>query len=263
MKQLLMQAGLTVAQADTYLLLLNEGPLTPPQVANRLKLTRSNAYKVLEQLMVLQLAHRHDQRKKLVYEADDPHALMDILAVERNKVLALERAVKQSVSALSQAYSRQASPLEVKTVRGATKLKRLYEEQAELRQPIHFIKSRADIPALGYETMAYVRTLPAQSGTQRFGITPDSVEAPNNPELDKRSNLTRTWIDESAYTASVEWSVSGDEVTIFVFEKDGAAVRIKNAAIAESLRQIWQLWDSAIRKDPEYCSLPRKAQRSA
>lgn len=262
MKNLLTQAGLTTAQADAYLLLLNDGALSPPQVAKKLKLTRSNAYKVLEQLTTLKLASREDKQKKLVFSASDPAALQDILAVERNKVLALEHAVKQSVDALTETYYKRISALDAKTYRGPEILKKLYEDQTLQQQPIYFLKSRFDIPTLGYDIMSYVRSLPAKLGIQRYGITPDSAEAPANPAIDKRSNLTRTWIDETAYTSPVEWSVSGDEVTIFVFEKDGSAVRIKNQTVADSFRQIWQLIDKQLRKDPNYAALPLKSNRN-
>jgi hypothetical protein len=263
MKDTLVQAGLTTAQADTYLLLLDQGFLAPPAVAAQLSLTRSNAYKVLEQLMEMGLSIREERQKKCVYGPGDPCALNDLLARERNRVLALEEAVNASLQALRAKYQQQTSTVEVKAYHGAAKLKRQYEHQAEQKQPIYFIKSRADLPVMGYEFMDAVRRLATTHGNQRYGITTDSLEAPANPEIDARTNLTRTWIDEDDYTAPVEWSVSGDEVTLFVFEKDGSAIRITSPAVADSLRQIFALLDKSLRTAPGYDALPRKAGRQA
>jgi hypothetical protein len=114
---------------------------------------------------------------------------------------------------------------------------------------------------MGFEFMDEVRHLVTRHGTERHAITTDSVESPANPEIDQRTNLTRTWVDENDYTAPVEWSVSGDEVTIFVFEKDGSAVRITSPAIAESLRQIYGMLDKSLRANPDYSDMPKKAGR--
>lgn len=261
MKDTLIQAGLTTPQADTYLLLLDAGSLSPPTVAERLALTRSNAYKVLEQLMEIGLAEREERNKKYVYRAGDPTALNDLLARERNKVIALEKAINDSLQLLRNKYQQQTSAIETKAYHGGAKLKRLYEQQAETKQPVYFIKSRADIPTLGFEMMDYVRKLPARYGTRRYGITQDAPEASLDPAVDDSTNLTRTWIDAASYTSPVEWSVSGDEVTIFIFEKDGSAVRIKNQTVANSFREIYTLLDSNIRANPEYHRLPCKAER--
>lgn len=261
MKDTLVQAGLTAPQADAYLLLLDKGSLAPPAVATELGLTRSNAYKVLDQLMEFGLAERQEKHKKIVYSAGDPRALNDLLARERNRVIALEKAVSASLQELAGKYQQQTASVDVKAYHGASKLMRQFERQAEQKQPIYFIKSRADIPTMGYEFMDEARHLTNKYSTQRFGITPDSVEAPANPDIDARNNLTRTWVNEDDYTATVEWSVSGDEVTIFVYEKDGSAVRITSPAIADSLRQVFALLDKQLRADPGYGSLPHKAGR--
>ena len=261
MKDTLIQAGLTDAQADVYLLLLEKGTLAPPAVATSLGLTRSNAYKVLEQLMELGLAIREDKNKKFVYSAGDPRTLNDLLARERNRVIALEKAVNESLQLLQSKYQQQSAQIDVKAYHGAAKVKRQYERQAEQQQPVYFVKSRADIPVMGFDFMNEVRHLVSQHGVQRFGITPDTPEAPANPEIDQSTNLIRTWIDENDYTAPVEWSVSGDEVTIFVFEKNGSAIRITSPAVADSFRQLYQLLDKTLQTNPGYTALPRKAER--
>jgi len=260
-KDALIQAGLTAPQADAYLLLLDKGELAPPVVASELKLTRSNAYKVLEQLMDMGLADRQERHKKFVYSAGDPKALNDLLARERNRMLALEKAVSLSLQTLSAKYQQQSSAIEVKAFHGSQKVKRQYERQAEQKQPIYFVKSRADIPVMGFEFMDEVRHMVVKHGTERHAIATDSVEAPADDAIDRKTNLTRTWVDEDAYTAPVEWSVSGDEVTIFVFEKDGSAIRISNPAVAESLRQIYGMLETSLRAAPGYDQLPRKAGR--
>lgn len=258
---ILKDIGLSDRQAMTYSYLLQHGPTPPPAIAQKLKLTRSNAYKVLDQLIAMGLVSRLDLNKKLHYKAEDPITLVSIAAEERNRVIALEKNVKEALSQLRQTYQKSSGNIEVQSYKGAEAIKMLYEHQAALRQPIYFVKSRADIPALGFELMDHIRRLPTKISTQRYGITPDSPEGANNPEIDKASNLTRTWIAEEDYTAPVEWTVAGDELMIIDFDDKTSAIRIKNKVVADAFQQLWQVLDKSLRSSPSYKKLPQKAQR--
>ena len=261
MEDLLQQAGLTDVQAKAYLYLLSNGESAPPTVATALSLTRSNAYKILDKLVTLGLLGRSEVNNKFIYRALDPIALSGIVASERNRLIALENGVKNAISELRRTYETTADKSDVRTYLGKESVKALYIEQARIGQPIRFVKTRADIPVMGYETMDKIRQLPAKVGTERYGITQDREEASANPAIDRKTNLTRTWIESDDYTAPVEWSVSGDELLIISFEQDASAVRIKNQVVANAFKELWQLLDRSIRKDPYYKRLPQQAKR--
>lgn len=259
--EILREIGLSDHQVMAYTYLLKNGPTPPPKLARNLKLTRSNAYKVLDQLVEMGLVSRLDVNKKLNYKAEDPIALASIAAEERNRVIALEQNVKEALKQFRNDYQKSSIDTEVQTYRGNVAVKAVYEHQAKLQQPIYFIKTRDDIPALGFETMDFIRRLPANSNTPRFGITPDSPEGALNPELDRRSNLTRTWIDAGSYTAPVEWTVAGEELIIVNFADKTSAIRIKNSVVADSFKQLWSALDGSLRANPEYKKMPKRAKR--
>ena len=48
--ELLEQAGLNATQAKAYLALITSGSLTPPQLADKIQITRTNAYEVMTAL---------------------------------------------------------------------------------------------------------------------------------------------------------------------------------------------------------------------
>lgn len=254
--------GLTDLQAQTYLWLLEHGSTTPPRLAKELKITRTNAYKVLDSLVLLGLSSKVEIRKKFTYFAEDPSTLTSLVAEERNKVIALEHNTKQVVSDLRHKFVATSGFTDIKIHKGKTEVKTAYEHQASLKQPMYFIKSRYDIPFMGFETMDYIRRLAKNLGFKRYGITQDSPEAPTNPQIDKNSSLRRTWVDSSDYTAPVEWSVAGDELNIIVFDKQPQAIQIKNAQVAEAFLQIWKLLDKNLKANPEYKNLPQKAKRA-
>ncbi len=261
MEELLQQAGLNEQQARTYLYLLKQGESSPPAVAKALNLTRSNAYKVLEKLLEIPLVQRSEVQGKCVYRAEDPIALSGLVAAERNRLIALEKGVKNAIHELRQSYERSTSTADIRTVRSNAAVGGMYKSQAELKQPVYFIRSRADVPVMGYELMDKIRHMPAQYGSERFGITQDTPEAPANPAIDRSTNLTRTWIHADDYTAPVEWSVSGDELLIISFEQEASAMRIKNPVVAKAFKELWQLLDRSIRHNPQYKKLPKLASR--
>lgn len=260
MEELLQQAGLTDVQAKVYLYLLGSGESAPPALAAKLKLTRSNAYKILDRLVDVGLVGKSEINNKLIYRALDPIALSGIVAAERNRVIALENDVKNAISELRRTYQTTADKSDVRSYVGKESIKALYVEQARLGKTIRFISSRADTTVMGFDTMDKIRELPAKVGTERLGITQDSPEVSANPDIDRKSNLTRTWINANGYTAPVEWSVSGDEVLIIIFEQDVSAIRIQNQVIANAFKELWQLLDTSIRKDPLYKELPKHSK---
>lgn len=248
MEELLIQAGLSEAEAAAYLFLLEHGTAAPPAVAAGCGLTRTNAYKVLDSLQSVGLVSQAEQHKKIVYTAADPAALATLVAQERNRVIALEQSVKTAMSQLRAKYRRSSGTTSTLAHgHGSQAIVEAYTDQAKRAAPIYFIKSRADVPFMGFETMHKMRYLAAEHGIERFGITPDVAENPITPNADVRTNLTRTLIPADAYTAPVEWTVSGDELRIIKFEGDGEAISVRDPAIADSFREIWQLANRAAR----------------
>jgi predicted transcriptional regulator len=259
--EILKQIGLSDLQISAYLYLLDKGPTPPPDIAKNLKITRSNAYKVLDQLVEFTIVSRLDTNRKLHYKAEDPIALASIAANERNRVIALEKNIKEALTQLRQTYQKSSGDTEVQTYRGAEAVKSLYKHQAALKQTIHFVKSRADIPSMGFEVMDSIRRLPAKFGTQRFGIVPDAPESATNPDINKRSNLTPTWIAAEFYTAPVEWTVADDELMIITFDETPSGIRIKNKVVADAFLQLWTTIDQSLRTSPGYKKMPLKAKR--
>jgi predicted transcriptional regulator len=255
--QKLVTAGLQPLQAEAYALLLEKGAIAPPHAAKLLKLTRSNAYKVLDKLVELGLAQKSDQNKKIIYQPNNPLALTQLVMEARNQVVSQEEAVKALMDQLLEQYYEKTEQPTVTTVTGKDAVIQAYRQQIDLRRPLYFIRSRADITAMGFDTMHDIRMLPSQYGQNRFGITPDVQHGPINPEGDVRSNLTRTWFKHEDYIAPVEWSVSGSMLLIVLFGNEPHAIVVNNPAIANAFTQLWQMLDNCLRAMSYYEQLPR------
>lgn len=256
----LIAAGLQPQQANAYALLLDTGQISPPEAAKKLNITRTNAYKVLDKLVELGLATKTEEYRKFVYSPSNPLALVSFVNEARNRVTAQEEAVKQAMDQLLAYYYEKTEQPSVSVVTGREPVANAFRNQVNLRQPVHFIRSQADIPAMGFDIMHEIRTRPAHYGQERFGITPDVKRGPINPDGDKRSKLTRTWVKREDYTAPVEWSVSGDILLIVLFGAEPHAITIANPIIADAFRQLWHIMNSCLRTMPDYLKLPRTVQ---
>lgn len=248
----LVATGLTTPQAEAYALLLQTGGATPPQAAQKLKITRTNAYKVLDKLVEMHLATKDESSKKAIYRPDNPLALANLAAQQRNIATAREDAVKNILKDLLTAYHTHAEQPAVQAVTGREAVVEAYRQQIRQLQPIIFIRSNLDIPILGFDTMHTIRTEPGRHGVERYGITPDG-----GTDGGRKTSLNRTWIRQEDYTAPVEWSVCGDILLIVLFGAEPHAVTITSPVIAEAFRQLWHLLNTCVRAMPYYKDLPR------
>ena len=256
-KSKLITAGLSPQQAEVYALLLRKGILRPNAAATALKLTRSNAYKILDKLVELGLAQKTKAGKKIAYEPSNPMALTNMVLESRNKVTAQEDAVKSMLNELMKLYHEKTESPTIQKVIGREAVIAAYYQQINLRQPVYFVRSTADVSSLGFDTMRDIRIAPSHYGKERFGITPDMLHGPTNPSGDIRSNLKRTWVKREDYSAPVEWSVSGSMLLIVLFGQEPHAITITNPIIADAFRQLWKIMDFGLRNMPYYHDLPR------
>lgn len=261
MENTLVETGLSKLQAQVYLYLLENGSVSPSILTKNLNITRTNTYKVLESLEKLELVKRRTQNKKTTYYPENPTSLASLVAQKRNDVIALEQSIDKAMRGLQDKYRKHKTDISAEVLVGKESIIDSYDEQIQQRQPIYFIKSRTDIPFMGFEVMDEVRRKQGRLSNARYGITTDSSEASKNKTIDKSTNLTRTWIDVNDYTAPVEWSVSGDMLTIQVFDDEGKSIVIKSDLVAESFTQLWHITDEALRASDDYKKYPVKAAR--
>lgn len=253
----LVATGLTTPQAEAYALLLQHGSLTPPQTATKLRLSRTNAYKLLDKLVDIGLAKKDETSKKATYLPDNPMALSNLVIDQRSKAAKQEEAVRQIMSDLLATYHTHTEQPSVELVSGRDNVVNAYRKQIALLQPIYFVRSSADIAGLGYETMHEIRITPGRHGVKRYAIAPDVDRPGGTKPGDTRSNLDRTWMRKEDYTGAVEWSISGSTLLIVIFGSEPHAITIDSPLVTEAFLQLWKLLDSCLKAMPYYKTLPR------
>lgn len=254
----LIATGLNPTQAEVYVHLIKYGSAPPTHIAKELKITRSNAYKVLDQLCDLKLAKRQEVKKKLTYYPDNPLGLTNLVAQQRNLATVQEEAVKKVMGDLLASYHKNKEQPDVRVVTGRQAVIDAYFDQIKQLKPIYFIRSPADIATMSFDTMHTIRSEPARFGIDRYGITPDKG-ATSSVSADKRTNLSRTWISQEDYDFPVEWSVSGSTLLIVLFGAEPHSITITNPAIAGAFKQLFILLSNLLKTVDGYENLPRKS----
>lgn len=206
MKELLEDIGLNSSQSDVYIFLLNNGDVNPATIATKLSLTRSNAYKVLDSLADIGLARKTEINKKFVYRAEDPIALSNIVADERNRVNALEQGIREAMQELRRTYEKTSGKTDVVIYQGDAAINSLYLQLAKRGGPTQVMKASG-------------------SGTQ---------EKP----LARMSEAKYCLLPDDVYTTPVEWIVTSDELVIIDRAKEPTAMRIKSPAIAAAFSEL-------------------------
>ena len=245
----LIAVGLTPSQAEAYALLMKRGKLTPPELAQTLKLTRTNAYKILDALADMELATKTDENKKFVYTPTNPSFLAALAQDYRAQATAREEAAHSIMQELLSTYYEHSSKPGVEQFTGKKDVFEAYMRQIALKEDVYFVRTNADIPAMGFDTMREIRVAPARYGVKRHGILASAGKAVNNKQHE-RSNLAPTYMDRTHYTAPVEWSVTDSSLLIVSYEAEPQAILITDKMIAFAFKQLWLLLNGYLQTEP-------------
>lgn len=246
--QSLITVGLTPLQAEAYALLIETGGIKPPDASRRLKATRTNTYKLLDKLVELGLAQKVEDTKKIIYVPNNPLALANLTAAYRAEAVAREEAASKVMQQLLAQYYTHSDRPDVKVVTGRKKVAEAYRQQLVLREDIYFIHSKADVPMMGFDVMHEIRTIPSRHDKQRNVIMAADGKSTINYEQHKRSNLSITWAEESAYTAPVEWSVTESSLLIVLYATEPHAILLADRVVAGAFLQLWKLLSNLLKQ---------------
>lgn len=233
--------GLTNSQAKVYLRLIERGELTPPQIADLTGESRSNAYMILQRLEELGLVDKTEKGKKIAYQPRNPIAL-ERLAEKRRKAVALsENRVKQAMpQMLSYFYSFTEKP-GIRLLQGEEGLKEIYTDTLRTKSDIYFLRTPSEVKVMGDDFYMRYKQKRAELGIKTYALTKKTAFSRMLANEDKKNRMERTWIDDDEYTAPVEINIYGDRVAFLAFGEEVMGVIVQSAAIAESMRQVFDI----------------------
>lgn len=244
-QQLLTDIGLNQTQAKLYISLIKYGAQTPPEIAKRTKLTRTNAYKALDTLVAMNLAEKQEKFGKFTYTAQNPSGLEAMAKQRRNEAIRREAQLQSNLPTLISYFFTHSNQPGIRFFEGVAGLKEIFNDVMRTGQDEYLIRSGQDVQLLDRSFFLEFRRKQAKAGITTYAITPDIPDAIRDPALDKLNKFTRTWISAKDYTAPVEWKIYGNKVAIISYGSEVLGMIIESPQIAESMRQIFRLAQAA------------------
>lgn len=239
--EMLKGLGLSNSQAVAYLRLVENGELSPPEIARLTGESRSNAYMILQKLEKLGLVEKLGDSQKVTYQPLNPIALEQLAEKRKKQAVLVENQIKHSMPlALSFFYSFTEKP-GIRLLQGIDGLKEIYTDTLRTRKDIYFLRTPSDVKTLGDDYFAHYKKRRADLGIKTYAFTQDTTTARRFASDDKANKMIRKWLKPGSYDAPVEINVYGDKVAFLAHGKDIMGVIIQNPPIAESMRQLLRM----------------------
>jgi sugar-specific transcriptional regulator TrmB len=234
--KLLEQAGLNPTQAKAYIALITSGSLTPPQLATKVGITRTNAYEVLKQLSELELAITTGVGTKLAYRANNPASLEKLMEHRRSQIMADENRLHQLMPQLMTYFYTHSEQPGVRFYQGLDGLTKIYEDILRTRQTLYMVRTPAERATLGKDIVQKFIAQRIKLGIPVEAITPYTTSANKDPQVDAIQNFTRTFMPAGAYTDPVEIDIYGNKVAFLSFGQELTGTIIESPQIANAMR---------------------------
>ncbi|MBR3122060.1 winged helix-turn-helix transcriptional regulator [Candidatus Saccharibacteria bacterium] len=244
---ILKRVGLNEAQAAIYNSLLNEGAMTPTELANKTGLSRENCYAVAKKLVELGLIEQTND-KKASYRVLNPSAL-EVLAEKRRKIVAKnEKFVKDNISSLLDIFYANNEMPGARTLEGREGLEEVYKDILRVKKDVYFLRTVADESFWhdndeNHDFLENYREQRALLGIHTYALTPVTPKATKNARsgADNAWSFERTWMPKEDYDAPAEIWAYGDKVAFCTYGETQISTIITSPVIAEAVRQILKI----------------------
>lgn len=257
-------AGLSITEAKCYTALLERTEWKPAELAKNVQETRTNVYKILDNLVAMGLAERFDKDKKLHYRATNPMRLLEIARARRATMEAAEKELELQTGNLVREYVKNNEQAGVRYFQGQEGIREIFTEIAQAKSDVVFVHTTAGMDFYGVEVMHNLRVLGIEAGVQRRALTPDGPNAAKDyKENDAVSNLQRTWLQTNDYTAPVEWGAFDDKLYIISYGREALGLMIQSQQIAQAFIQLFTLLERGQHLLPDYDKLPVAAKKTS
>jgi sugar-specific transcriptional regulator TrmB len=238
---ILKRAGLTDSQAKGYMALIENGALSPAQIADKTGETRTNGYAIAEKLEKLGLAAKKDA-SKASYSALHPNNLELLAEKRRRNIEKNEQIIKRNIPGLIEMFYANNEMPGSRTLAGLDGIKEVYNDTLRTGGDIYLLRTVADVGVLGKDYLDKYRAQRAKRGINTYALTPDMpIAREHMKRADAEMLFHRTLIPHDAYTAPVEIDVYGDKTALIAFGDTQMATIIDSPPIAEAMRQMMKI----------------------
>lgn len=237
---ILVDAGLTEAEAAAYTFLVQNSPIAPPHLAELINESRTNTYKLLESLEELGLAQKDESEKKIKYWAKNPNALLQRVKDEQQEAELKAKKLQSSLPSLVNDFLKHNEQPGVRFFQGKEGIKQIYEDTLKSKKDVYLIRSDADRKMMSLDFYINHSKKRADAGINTTILTNVSSKSWSD-ETDNKFNICRINIPESSYTAPVEINIYDDKVGLISFGEEAMGMIIESSQIAQSMKELFEL----------------------
>lgn len=236
--ELIQKAGLTKPQATVYLTLVQNGSLTPAEVAERTGETRTNTYALLNKLEQLHLV-RNIGQKTARYQAENP-ANLEVLAEKRRKIISKnEQELKGGMSALLDLFYAHNEAPGSRTLTGRDGIREVHRDVINTGETIYLIRTPFD--SKYDDLIGEFREKRAAKGIRTIALTPATPHAKQyaTDGTDEKYLFERTMMPMDAYESPVEIMIYGKKVALIAYGETETITVITSPLIAAAMKEIF------------------------
>lgn len=246
-----MGAGLSKEQAKMYLFLLENGLAPVKVIASKTGIGRALAYKVLEQLIKLELAEkREDIGKVALFFPAHPKRIKELVGVRKERALEAGEALERSFGLLASSFNLLSGKPNIQFFEGIEGIQRVYDDILETNQHIRVISS--PIHHGKQEALHLIREQIEKQAAQKIqtkAITPHAEGQTETTTLvsdDAKYLITRKIVPVEKLNIPAQVIVYGDKVAITNFRETIVTAVIESKYIAETFRLIFEyIWEKS------------------
>ena len=251
LKTSLKNLGLTPAEAEVYLFLLNGGVASAQEITKAIKLPRSTIVLAINNLLEQELIYYYIKGKRKNFVAQDPEMLINIVRKKELEFNLKKTEIRKLIPELQNiGIIRPAEDIKTEIFNGEEGFKKAYNltlAQKKGGEILRFGISSAKFTVLPDFLRGYVKAKNKKLITTKLLLPEDNKDLLRSVMADDHNDLRETRIlDKRLYNPNGNIAIWNDCVAFISWEKNLSVVLIKNKSIAEMLRMIFNTcWQSA------------------
>lgn len=248
MLEKLKEFGLSPNEAKVYLALLELGSSSVTEIARRAKVTRTNAYHLLNALLTYGLVSTNENQSKVTFSAEKPERLLYMVRDRLNKAEKAYKEAEELMPELRSIYHDPEQKLRVRYYEGVEGIITAYEDTLRARnKKILGYASVEDQHSFfpGYFPEYYERR--TDLGIRVECILAETDDSLRIKSLDK-SHIRTSMIVPESYKISPEINIYDDKVAIMSL-KEKFGVIIESREVTDAFKKLFKL---AYEKAEEY-----------
>jgi len=233
LQQILSSIGLSEKQSQIYLALLELGSAGISEIAQKAEQKRTNIYNLITEMKAQGLVSEIKKGKGLIYSPCPPE---NLIAKAKNNLQNIESALPEFLGR----YNSLKHKPKIKFYEGVAGIKTTYQQLLKTKKPIF---------AFGdYEKMfswldeKYLWTIPEERAQKKINYYVIANNGPRGREVQAKDKEQLRTTKLTTADFETEVNISDNKVAMISLRRPGSAVIIEDAAIAKTMKIIWQTW---------------------